>query len=68
MWTEFAHQILIAAMRENIAHQVDCQLCCKPLGEDRREYMHGPFPIGVHAGCRDLLMSYRLDHRQKRGG
>lgn len=68
MSTSFAHRILIEALRENIAHQVDCELCRRPLGDDRREFMHGPFPIGVHAHCRDLLMSYKLDHSRKSGG
>jgi hypothetical protein len=26
--------------------------------------MHGPFPICVHAKCRDLMMSHKLDRRR----
>jgi hypothetical protein len=26
--------------------------------------MHGPFPICVHAKCRDLMMNHKLDRRR----
>lgn len=65
MLTERAKNLLVAAMRENIPHQINCDLCGGPLGDDRREVMHGPFPVGVHPACRDLIMSYRLDHRKR---
>lgn len=52
---------LIAGMR----YQIKCDLCSKPLGEDRREVMRGCFPICVHGKCRDLVMSHKLDRMEE---
>lgn len=54
---------LIAGMRSNFSHQINCDLCEQPLGDDRKEVLHGPFPICVHGKCRDLMVSYKLDRR-----
>lgn len=61
--TKVQADFLIAGMRSNFPHQINCELCEKPLGDDRHEVMHGPFPMCVHEKCRDLMVSYKLDHR-----
>jgi hypothetical protein len=61
-----AIEFLIEGMRSNFPHQISCDICGEPLDDDRREIMHGPFPICVHAGCRDLYLSRQLDKRKCR--
>ena len=66
--TKAQADFLIAGMRSNFPHQLNCDACGKPLGDDRHEVMHGPFPLCVHGKCRDLMMSYKLDRRAQRHG
>jgi hypothetical protein len=65
--TKALAEFIIAGMRLNFPYQINCDLCSKPLGDDRREVMHGPFPMCVHGKCRDFFMSYKLDHRRRQG-
>lgn len=60
--TKAQADFLIAGMRSNF--QINCDICSKPLGDDRHEAAHGPFPVCVHSKCRDLLISYKLDKRR----
>lgn len=57
--TKAQADFLIAGMRANFIHQIKCDVCGELLGDDRTEVMQGPFPICVHAECRDRLMSHK---------
>ena len=57
---------IVDAMRDNFKDQLNCDYCCLPLGEDRREHMHNSFPSCVHDACRDVLMSDILDRSRRK--